>query len=76
MKIYFEELCFQCVLGLQTVKFKLSNGSRCRKEDVMVLGNGVIIVIQDKDAYCHRQYIECVKEFLLTDTVSGETRIL
>ena len=36
------------------MKFKLSNGSGCRKEDVMVLGNGVVIVIQDKDAYCPR----------------------
>lgn len=48
-------LCFQGIPGLQTVKWKLSNGSGCRKEDVMDLGNGVIIVIQDKDAYCHRR---------------------
>ncbi len=51
MKIYFE----QSILELQTVIFKLSNGSRCCKKGVMVLGNGMIIVIQDKDAYCHWQ---------------------
>lgn len=35
--------------------FEIPNGGRSRKEDLMVVGNGVIIVIQDKDAYCHRQ---------------------
>ncbi len=41
------------------MKFKLLNGSGCHKEDLMVLGNGVIIVIQDRDAYCHRQGVRC-----------------
>lgn len=52
--IYFEKVCFPCI-PWQTVKCKTSNGSRCHKEDVMVLENGEIIVIQDKGAYYHRQ---------------------
>lgn len=52
------------------MKFKLSNGSRCRKEDVMDLGNGVIIVIQDKDAYCHRRGV-CEVQMKLLSAVKG-----
>lgn len=55
VKYILQNCVFPSIPGLQTVKFKLSNGSGCHKEGVMVLGNGVIIVIQDKDAYCHRR---------------------
>lgn len=54
-KYILQNCVFPSIPGLQTVKFKPSNGSGCHKEGVMVLGNGVIIVIQDKDAYCHRR---------------------
>lgn len=66
---------FRRVPELQTVKFKLSNGSGCRKEDVMVLGNGVVIVIQDKDAYCPRWGVWGANERgSRSDIVSGENK--
>lgn len=73
VKIYSRELCF---LELQTVKFKLLNGSGCHKEDLMVLGNGVIIVIQDRDAYCHRQGVRCKWKRSYSHTVSSKTSFL
>lgn len=66
VKLQFEELRFQCIPELQTVNFKPTNGSGRRKEDAMVLGNEVIIVIQDKDAYRRRQEVWGVNERALT----------
>lgn len=44
------------------------------KEDLMGLGNWVIIVIQDKDAYCHRQGVRCKWKSSYSDIVSSKTR--
>lgn len=55
VQIYFGQLCFEC--NLVCWKFRVSNGSRCCKRGSNVPRNGVIIVIQDKDAYCQRHSV-------------------
>lgn len=44
------------------------------KEDLMALGNGVIIVMQDQDAYCHWQGVRCKWDSSSSDIVNSKTR--